>query len=105
VNRTSAWLDRLTSVHRLPQKLFILHEFRSSMIRHVARVAPRPHLAMVQHIDGFGTPREKLTTFHRLARPARYTMGFKLFYDEDVRRMSAARVLRIEPRVGFVSFQ
>lgn len=105
VNRTSAWLDRLTSSHRLPQKLFLLHQFRSSMVRHIERVAPRAHLALVQHIDGFGTPRAKLATYHRLARPAQFRMGFKLFYDEDVRRMPAARVLRIQPRVGFVSFQ
>jgi hypothetical protein len=32
-------------------------------------------------------------------------MGFKLFYDEDIHRMSAAEVRRIEPRVRFVSFQ
>ena len=32
-------------------------------------------------------------------------MGFKLFYDEDVRRLSARRVKQIRPRVDFVSFQ
>jgi len=32
-------------------------------------------------------------------------MGFKLFYDEDVRRMGAGKVDRIQPRVRFVSFQ
>jgi hypothetical protein len=32
-------------------------------------------------------------------------MGFKLFYDEDVHRMSAADVRRIRPKVRFVSFQ
>jgi hypothetical protein len=32
-------------------------------------------------------------------------MGFKLFYDEDVHRMSPADVRRINPKVRFVSFQ
>ncbi|MEZ5097908.1 MAG: hypothetical protein R2731_18630 [Nocardioides sp.] len=44
-------------------------------------------------------------TFRAVARPDRFTLGFKLFYDEDVRRMSAAAVRRLRPRVRFVSFQ
>jgi hypothetical protein len=60
---------------------------------------------MVQHVDGFGTPSQKLATFHTVARPRQFFMGFKLFYDEDVRRMSPADVRRIDPKVRFVSFQ
>ena len=60
---------------------------------------------MVQHVDGFGTPGQKLDTFHAVARPGQFLMGFKLFYDEDVHRMSPADVRRINPRVRFVSFQ
>ena len=62
-------------------------------------------LVMVQHVDGFGTPGQKLDTFHAVARPRQFFMGFKLFYDEDVRRMSAGDVRRIRPKVRFVSFQ
>jgi hypothetical protein len=46
-----------------------------------------------------------LDTYHAVARPRQFFMGFKLFYDEDTRRMSAADVRRINPRVRFVSFQ
>lgn len=105
VNRVSAWLDRLTADNRLPEKVFLLHQFRRDMIRHVARVRGREHLALVQHVDGFGTRRQKLATFHHVVRPRRFTLGFKLFYDEDVHRMRPAQVLRIRPRVSFVSFQ
>jgi hypothetical protein len=105
INRTSAWLDQLSAEHGLPQKLLLLHQFRSAMIRGRAGVARRPNLAIVQHVDGFGTPRQKLATFHAVADPQRFRMGFKLFYDEDVRRLSARRVKQIRPRVDFVSFQ
>ena len=65
----------------------------------------RPGLAMVQHVDGFGTPRQKLATYHAVARPRQFRMGFKLFYDEDVRRMSA-RAVHADPAEGPVrSFQ
>ncbi|MEZ5194531.1 MAG: hypothetical protein R2734_20035 [Nocardioides sp.] len=105
VNRTSRWLAGLVRRHRLPQKLFVLHQFRRSMVRGIAAVRPRAGLALVQHVDGFGTPAQKVGTFRAVARPDRFTLGFKLFYDEDVRRMSAAAVRRLRPRVRFVSFQ
>ena len=105
VNRTSAWLESLRARHDLPQKLFVLHQFRPDMVRDIATVARRPGLAMVQHVDGFGTPAQKRATYAHVARPGRFTMGFKLFYDEDVRRMSAADVHRLRPEVRFVSFQ
>jgi hypothetical protein len=105
VNEVSGWLERLTVREGLPQKLFLLHQFRTSMIRDPRSIAARAHLAMVQHVDGFGTPREKLATYRAVARPRQFVMGFKLFYDEDRPRMSPATVLRIRPQVRFVSFQ
>ncbi|WP_041546672.1 MULTISPECIES: hypothetical protein [unclassified Nocardioides] len=60
---------------------------------------------MVQHVDGFGTRRQKRATYHHVARPRRFTMGFKLFYDEDVHRMGPREVFALRPRVRFVSFQ
>jgi hypothetical protein len=105
VNRTSAWLAGLVREDGLPQKLFVLHQFRREMVEGIGQVRRRPGLAMVQHVDGFGTRGQKLATYHHVARPARFTMGFKLFYDEDVRRMGAAAVRAVRPEVRFVSFQ
>lgn len=105
VNRVSTWLANVTSAHQLPQKLFLIHQFQTRMVTGIQNVVRRPELAMVQHIDGYGTPGEKLATYHRVARPQQFTMGFKLFYDEDKPRMPAARVLAIRPKVSFVSFQ
>jgi hypothetical protein len=105
VNRTSKWLARLTREQGLPQKLFVLHQFRVDMVQHIEDVARRTGLAMVQHVDGFGTRRQKLATYHAVARPQQFTMGFKLFYDEDVDRMGAPAVHAVRPEVRFVSFQ
>ncbi|WP_209722511.1 hypothetical protein [Marmoricola sp. OAE513] len=105
VNRVSAWLANLTSSKALPEKIFLLHQFRADMVRGIERVQPRAGLAMVQHVDGYGTPREKLATYRALVRPRQFHLGFKLFYDEDVPRMTPARVLQINPKVSFVSFQ
>jgi hypothetical protein len=105
VNGVSAWLAGHVAREDLPEKAFLLHQFRSTMIRDLDGVADRPGLAMVQHADGFGTQAQKLATYHALARPDRFTMGFKLFYDEDVHRFSPAQVRRIRPAVRFVSYQ
>ncbi|MBZ5737209.1 hypothetical protein [Nocardioides mangrovi] len=105
VNRTTAWLARMVRRHDLPQKLLVLHQFRRDMVEDIAQVRDRPDLAMVQHVDGFGTQRQKRATYHAVARPRQFTMGFKLFYDEDVRRMGPREVHALRPRVRFVSFQ
>ncbi|HET6394943.1 MAG TPA: hypothetical protein VFG13_19105 [Blastococcus sp.] len=105
VNRTARWLSQLTEAHELPEKLFVLHQFRTSMIEDIGRIGPRGHLAMVQHVDGFGTPGQKRATYGAVARPRQFAMGFKLFYDEDRPRMGSAEVHRLRPDVRFVSFQ
>ncbi|HEY0952916.1 hypothetical protein [Nocardioides sp.] len=105
VNRTSAWLARLTREAGLPEKLFVLHQFRADMVLGIGDVHRRPGLAMVQHVDGFGTRHQKRATYAAVARPRRFTMGFKLFYDEDIRRMTPRDVLALRPRVRLVSFQ
>ena len=105
VNRTSLWLSRLVEREGLPQKLFVLHQFRLSMLPDIDRIVHRPGLAMVQHTDGFGTRGQKLATYHAVARPAQFRQGFKLFYHWDIKRFTPRQVRRITPRVSFVSYQ
>lgn len=105
VNLTTHWLEQLVVAHDLPQKIFIVHQFRTDMVRTIDRVQDRRMLVEVQHVDGFGTPAQKLATYAAVARRDRFRMGFKLFYDEDRPRMTAAQVMRRLPRVEFVSFQ
>jgi hypothetical protein len=105
VNAVSRFVARVVAERDLPQKLFMVHQFRTDMVRHIGKVERRPRLAMVQHVDGFGSREQKLATYHRVAKPRRFHMGFKLFYDEDVNLFRPAQVLRIHPRVRFISYQ
>jgi hypothetical protein len=105
VNRVSDYVAGLVKRHNLPEKLFVLHQFRSSMLPDVARIKKQPGLAMVQHVDGFGTRSEKDATWNRLRRPQQFHLGYKLFYDEDVKRYRAADVLEFKPVPELVSFQ
>jgi hypothetical protein len=105
VNRVSAYLSGLVEAHKLPEKLFVLHQFRASMLPDVTRIKKQPGLALVQHVDGFGTRAEKDATWNRLRRPQQFHLGYKLFYDEDVKRYGAADVLKFKPVPELVSFQ
>ncbi|HEU4349260.1 MAG TPA: hypothetical protein VFR35_15905 [Actinoplanes sp.] len=105
VNQVSAYVAGLVAEHNLPEKLFVLHQFRASMLPDVHLIKKRPGLATVQHVDGFGTRSEKDATWNRLRRPQQFHLGYKLFYDEDVRRYQARDVLSFEPVPELVSFQ
>ncbi len=105
INRVSAWLAKLVKQEDLPEKLFVVHQFRSSMVRGIGNVKQRPGLALVQHVDGFGTRAQKRATYEVVARPDIFTMGLKLFYDEDINRIDPAYLRTLRPRVHFISFQ
>jgi hypothetical protein len=105
VNQTSLWLSRLVRREGLPQKLFVLHQFRFPMLPDIEKIVHRPGLAMVQHADGFGTRGQKLATYHAITRPRQFRQGFKLFYHWDRHRFTPQEVRRIRPAVSFVSYQ
>jgi len=105
INHVSKWLTQIAVERDLPQKIFMIHQFRTDMVINIDNVIYRPRLTMVQHVDGFGTQSQKLSTFDSVEQSDQFQMGFKLFYDEDTGLMSPERVLKIRPRVRFVSYQ
>jgi hypothetical protein len=105
VNAVAAYLAGIIAEKNLPQKLFLLHQFKVSMIPDIAAVTPQPGLAIVHHLDGFGTRAEKNATFNRLFQPGRFHLGYKLFYDEDVGMYSPADVLGFQHVPDYVSYQ
>jgi hypothetical protein len=105
VNAVSRWLNRLTIRERLPQKLFLVHEFTDDMVRHKGRVAERSHLATVFNVDGFGGRAAKIGRYRAFADERRTPLGFKLFYDADVDILSPREVLRLHPAPVVVEYQ
>jgi hypothetical protein len=106
VNAVSAWLDDLVVRNGLPEKLFVVHQFRLDMIRDRASIVDRPNLAENLHADGFGTPSQKLDTWNAIRLGAPWTMGFKLFIDEDrPRMMTVDEVLALSPDVRLITYQ
>jgi hypothetical protein len=105
INAVGAYVSGIVAEKNLPQKLFLLHQFKVAMIPDIAAVTPQPGLAIVHHLDGFGTRAEKNATFNRLYRPGRFHLGYKLFYDEDVGIYTPPDVLAFQHVPDYVSYQ
>jgi hypothetical protein len=105
INTVTEWLAQLVRHDHLPQKIVLLHQFKQSMITDPQAVAAHPEIALVQHLDGFGSRATKLAIYASLCRPAEFHMGFKLFYRQDLAMLSPAGVLAISPTPDYVSYQ
>jgi hypothetical protein len=105
VNAVSGYLAGLVRTHRLPEKLFVVHQFRASMVQTRSSVVRRPGLATVFHIDGFGTPGAKKTVYAALKAPSGFYNGFKLFLDEDTPTLTPAQAMGLAPRPDLITYQ
>lgn len=53
INAVGAWLEQLTASKHLPQKLFVIHQFRLTMIGHESALNTRyDDVAVLIHMDG-----------------------------------------------------
>jgi hypothetical protein len=105
INRASAYVAGIVRRHRLPQKLFMVHQFRDSMIRDKAKIAIRPGLAMTWNADGFGVRSAKLEDYRAYTRDRRFHPGLKLFYENDVDLMAPREVLKLKPAPRVINYQ
>ncbi|MCW2840485.1 MAG: hypothetical protein JWR55_1968 [Aeromicrobium sp.] len=109
INRTSTWLADLTRDASLPQKIFVLHQFSSSMIKHRGRIdTSRPEFATVIHVDGSGPQGAKQETWGTLRRHASDGVGWgwKNFVDEDDPMLDARQTWRrVSPHPALITYQ
>jgi hypothetical protein len=102
------WLADLTRDRRLPQKMLLLHQFKTFMLEDREQIdLSRDELSVVTQMDGHGAPSTKLQTWNVLRPGTREGMrwGWKNFYDEDQPMLTPAQTLAIEPTPVFVSYQ
>jgi len=108
INAVSSYLSTLVYRHRLPQKLFIVHEFRLSELPDRQHIAFRPGLATVLQMDGLGAVAVKLAAYHQVMLGARrFFPGFKVFLQRssDPMLLSPKQVMKLRPRPAYVSYQ
>jgi hypothetical protein len=107
INATGDWLAGLVRDRALPQKLLLLHQFRTSMIVGRERLdTGHDELATMVHADGFGTQEMKRDTWNALrANSPNVFWGWKNFIDEDRPMLDPAQTLQVSGDIVFVSYQ
>ncbi|HUZ53727.1 MAG TPA: hypothetical protein VMU94_14535 [Streptosporangiaceae bacterium] len=108
VNGVVRWLAGLTARYHLPQKLLVLHQFRLSMISDEQRLDTRhDDLAIVIHMDGQGTPEDKLQTWQTVVKnaPAGVFFGWKNFFAKDHPTLSPLQTMSNAPKPIMISYQ
>jgi hypothetical protein len=92
----------------MPQKLFVIHQFRLSMIRHEANLnTTHDELSVLIHMDGQGSTAQKNATWRAVvaARPGNIPLGWKNFYDEDHPMLTPSQTMAKRPAPVMISYQ
>lgn len=108
VNAVVSWLASLTARYRLPQKVLVLHQFRSSMIMDEGRLdTGNDDLAIVLHMDGQGTPGDKQQTWDNVIgrAPRGVFFGWKNFFVKDTPMLSSRATMDRDPVPVMISYQ
>jgi hypothetical protein len=106
VNAVSRYVSAIVRARRLPQKLFVVHQFTASMIEGKPLVAHRRGLAITMNVDGFGTPSAKVSKYNELIHDGtRFDQGFKVFFHEDTNMLSPREVLQLQPPPDLIVYE
>ena len=107
INQVGDWLAGVVRDNKLPQKVLLLHQFRTSMIVGRERLnTAHDELAPMVHADGFGTQEMKRSTWDVLrANAPNVVWGWKNFIDEDRPMLDPAQTMQFSSDIVFVSYQ
>lgn len=108
VNAVANWLATFTRTERLPQKLFLLHQFRTDMLPgRINLNSNHPELAFAIQMDGQGSQPQKQDTWRAILRqpPLNTKFGWKNFYLKDTTLLTPAQTMQISPKPWYISYQ
>jgi len=110
INYASSYLSGLVKRYNLPPKVFTVHRFTRNGVTNAHKIALRPEVQIVMHMDGWGAPWLKRDSYksYIVSEPVQYT-GFKLFYHNDTKKgdplMSPQDLLRLHPKPIYIQYQ
>lgn len=111
IDGVAAYLSGIVKANDLPQKALVYHQLTPYIVGDPTAIHPYPGVAIVQSVDGIGSPADKRQTWHNVLRdrPRGVYTGFKLFFHEDVQRsgvlMTPGQVLRLRPVPDYVMYE
>lgn len=106
INAAVQLLDDLVARHNLPPKILILHQFTHGMLPDKEQIEPAPGVQLALMMDGIGSPALKRHSYRSVMRqhPLEFA-GFKIFYEQDTRPMSAEDVFALSPAPAVITYQ
>lgn len=108
INQVAEWLASLTATNHLPQKLFLLHEFRADMLNDRSQLnTSLPQLAYAVQMDGQGSQPQKMNTWQAItaAPPQNVYFGWKNFTAKDSPMLTPEQTMAVSPKPWYVSYQ
>jgi hypothetical protein len=111
VNYCSNYLAELVKKYKLTPKVLVVHRFTQGMVRNYKNIILRPEVQIVMHMDGWGEPVLKRSTYLLYIRkePVQFT-GFKLFYKNDLKKspgilMTPDDLMKLKPQPIYIQYQ
>jgi hypothetical protein len=86
LNEVINWVADLVRDNGLPQKMMLVHQFRTAMIQNRQDLVQRPEIQLIVQMDGDGTEPQKDATLAAITKDtldAHWDWGWKNFFDED----------------------
>lgn len=110
INFAADYLQGLVKKYNLPPKVFTVHRFTQNGVTNYQKIALRPEVQIVMHMDGWGAPWLKRDSYkaYIVKEPVQYT-GFKLFYHNDTKKgdpmMTPQDLLKLNPKPIYIQYQ
>jgi len=110
INYASDYLRTLINKYNLPPKVFVIHRWTRNMLTNADKIKLSPELAIVIHMDGWGAPSLKRSTYRDVIvrEPVQFS-GFKLFYRHDTKNDNALltpqQIMRLIPTPLYIQYQ
>jgi hypothetical protein len=108
VNAVTSWLSALAATHHLPQKVLVVHQFRTSMIQNESSVRTGdPHVGILIDMDGQGTSAAKESTWRAIvaAAPDGVAFGWQNFYHQDPDMLTPQQTMAVRPQPNMITYQ
>jgi len=111
VNYCAEYLEKLVKANNLPPKILVVHRFTQGMVRNYKDIKLRPDVQIVMHMDGWGEPILKRSTYKLYIHkePVQFT-GFKLFYKNDLKKaphtmLTPEDLMKLKPQPVYIQYQ
>jgi hypothetical protein len=108
INYAVRFLSQLARDANVPPKILVVHRFTRRGVTNAQNIRLDPHVQIIMHMDGFGSPTLKRGTWNAYIRPEPVQFaGWKQFYKErnDNPRTTLAEIIALRPKVLYVQYQ